>query len=861
MVGPPKVGKTTVINNLIRLFTKSPLADIKGPVTIVTGKKRRITLIECNNDINSMIDLAKVADLVLLLCDASFGFEMEVFEFLNICQVHGMPKIMGVLTHLDMIKNSKKLKTTKKTLKHRFWTEVYPGAKLFYLSGIIHGEYLRNEIKNLGRFISVMKFRPLQWRTTHSYLIGDRYEDLTSQELIRKNPKCDRTVSLYGYIRGVPLNRESSVHVAGLGDLKIHNISYLPDPCPLPEEIKKRALVEKEKLIYAPFSGVGGIVYDKDAVYVELGGSHSHNQRNEDDETDNIVNNLIDAKETLDVKMAHSEMQIFSGAQKIVAKDWNNLEEENDDSVQLYEKNEKKENEDELDTELKQLRNSYNVQEIVGLDGRTRRKIIFDSNDGDSEDGSDSEDETEKNVTSLKGNKPDDVHKKITNVLQKLENKTVEKSTNSEDDSDSDEEYQELNSEDEIMETDDSENEDEDIKWKENLQKKAEDAFIERQKSSKNLMKLVYGVFDVKHSKEQEEKEELSDGDEIGGLFKKVSKDQQILKQSKDSMNLTESTLRMPWNSEMKDWLEEENKMLIVNCFVTGKWKESEDANELLKLDDADLDDEMYGDFEDLETGEKHTSEKRKRTDEDDSENREALAEKKRKLKEKFDAEYDNTEKSEYYDSLKMEAEKQAQLNKTVFENMADDVRVQIEGFRPGMYVRMEFENVPAEFIEYFDPTYPLVIGSLNMGEENIGYVNVRIKKHRWYNKILKTSDPLIISLGWRRFQTIPLYSKLEDDLKYRYLKYTPEHLACNAHFWGPITPQGTGFLALQVIESNPQIKKVGFRIAATGTVLELDKSTQILKKLKLIGYPMKIYKKTAFIQGFILLFHLEKQC
>lgn len=28
------------------------------------GKKRRLTLIECGNDINSMIDVAKVADLV-----------------------------------------------------------------------------------------------------------------------------------------------------------------------------------------------------------------------------------------------------------------------------------------------------------------------------------------------------------------------------------------------------------------------------------------------------------------------------------------------------------------------------------------------------------------------------------------------------------------------------------------------------------------------------------------------------------------------------------------------------------------------------------------------------------------------------
>ena len=73
-------------------------------MTIVSGKKRRITFIECNNDVNAMIDLAKIVDLVLLLVDASFGFEMEVFEFLNICQVHGFPRIMGVLTHLDAFK-------------------------------------------------------------------------------------------------------------------------------------------------------------------------------------------------------------------------------------------------------------------------------------------------------------------------------------------------------------------------------------------------------------------------------------------------------------------------------------------------------------------------------------------------------------------------------------------------------------------------------------------------------------------------------------------------------------------------------------------------------------------------------------
>lgn len=70
--------------------------------------------------------LCMLCSQVLMLIDASFGFEMETFEFLNICQVHGFPKIMGILTHLDTFKNNKQLKKTKKRLKHRFWTEVYP---------------------------------------------------------------------------------------------------------------------------------------------------------------------------------------------------------------------------------------------------------------------------------------------------------------------------------------------------------------------------------------------------------------------------------------------------------------------------------------------------------------------------------------------------------------------------------------------------------------------------------------------------------------------------------------------------------------------------------------------------------------
>ncbi len=50
------------------------------------------------------------------------------------------------------------------------------GAKLFYLSGMKNGKYMKREVLNLARFISVMRFRPLNWRMAHPYLLTDRLE-------------------------------------------------------------------------------------------------------------------------------------------------------------------------------------------------------------------------------------------------------------------------------------------------------------------------------------------------------------------------------------------------------------------------------------------------------------------------------------------------------------------------------------------------------------------------------------------------------------------------------------------------------------------------------------------------------------
>lgn len=74
--GSKSSGKTSIIRSLVRHYTKHKVDEIAGTITLRSNKKQRITIIECPNDITAMIDLSKIADIVLLVIDGSLTFEM-----------------------------------------------------------------------------------------------------------------------------------------------------------------------------------------------------------------------------------------------------------------------------------------------------------------------------------------------------------------------------------------------------------------------------------------------------------------------------------------------------------------------------------------------------------------------------------------------------------------------------------------------------------------------------------------------------------------------------------------------------------------------------------------------------------------
>ncbi|MCL7038513.1 hypothetical protein MKW94_014553 [Papaver nudicaule] len=242
--GTHKVGKSLLIKSLVEHYTKVNLnVYMKGPVTIISGEQRRVQFVECPNNINGMLDAAKYADAVILVIDAYIGFEMETFEFVNILRVHGMPKVLGELTSLDLCKNVEKLSRTKEYLKNYFRTEIYEGAGIFCLSGLDHEMYPEHEILALASFISVMEFHPLSKRAAEPYLLVDRFEDVTHPERVLMDNRCSRDI----------------VHIAGVGDFPLFGVTSLNDPCPLLASLKRKRYLKGNVL--APFSQSSQAVY------------------------------------------------------------------------------------------------------------------------------------------------------------------------------------------------------------------------------------------------------------------------------------------------------------------------------------------------------------------------------------------------------------------------------------------------------------------------------------------------------------------------------------------------------------------------------------------------------------------------
>ncbi|KAK5135652.1 hypothetical protein LTR08_004953 [Meristemomyces frigidus] len=862
VVGPPGVGKTTLIKSLVRRYTKQSITEPTGPITVVTSKRRRLTFIETPSDsLASAIDAAKVVDIVLLMIDGNFGFEMETMEFLSVLSSTGMPgNIFGILTHLDLFRKQDTLKAQKKRLKHRFWSELYQGAKLFYLSGVINGRYPDREVLNLSRFLSVMKNpRPLIWRNSHPYALADRMLDITPPTLIEENAKCDRTIALYGYLRGTNFpSNDARVHVPGVGDLSVAQIEAQPDPCPTPYLLqaqekagatkKRRRLGEKQKLIYAPMSDVGGVLVDRDAVYID------------------VKSNTFDPDDSDVEERGLGEQMVvgLQGERRLLGAD--------EKGITLFEKGGRLQDveEDEVNDTGRSSRRKPTVVVKEDADAEEPDDEGFASGDSDDEADLETLQQAPEKLGKARRDKEVDGDVAFADSDSDLGSVSSVSDQELEDDEDEDDEEFEKDEDGEELDEDEDEDDFDDdeedgaLRWKDKM---AERAYaLHGRKQPYRVAELARLMYDDMLSTAQVIRRwRAEEGDAEAGEDGEPQDDELFQKRKFVEDEHEDRTVpKHDYSALETKWTDEDNMSALKGRFATARptGANAEDVGSDGEAGAGD-EDEGDGEFEDLEADAAPATAEVIANDLEAE--RAKNAKRKEELKLRFEEEDrdgflnpKNTNREangaaterefgedEWYDAQKALLQKQQDINRREFEELDVNTRVRAEGYKAGTYARITLSNVPCEFIENYNPRFPLLIGGLQPTEERTGFVQVRIKRHRWHKKILKTNDPLIFSLGWRRFQTMPVYSIHAERVRHRMLKYTPEHMHCMATFYGPLAAPNTGFCCVQSFSNtNP-----GFRVAATGVVLNVDEGTEIVKKLKLTGHPYKIFKNTAFVK------------
>ena len=145
--------------------------------------------------------------------------------------------------------------------------------------------------------------------------------------------------------------------------------------------------------------------------------------------------------------------------------------------------------------------------------------------------------------------------------------------------------------------------------------------------------------------------------------------------------------------------------------------------------------------------------------------------------------------------------------------------------YRKGLYVKVTLENIKFGTVRNIKAGVPVILTRNNLGEDNKGFLKARFKRHRWYSNLLKSSDPIIVSCGWRRYQSLMVFATEDQNDRLRFLKYTPQHDFCSAVYYGNFCIQDTGAIFFQSLRN--QLKK--FRIAGSGVVLEMNKSFDVL--------------------------------
>lgn len=934
VIGPKGVGKTTLTKALVRVVGGYSVSDPIGPITVVASKTKRITFYDVPASIPAILDISKLVNLVIIVVNAKVGLEVEHYEYLNILQATGFPRVFTVFTHLDEFSKARAMRNEKVRLRERIWKEVYPGSRVFYMNGLAYGRtYHKTDMALLARILSRQEYKlGLNWRDNHAGVLIDRIEDITDPGLLskvnqEKNKLVKHKLLVYGYVRGTYMDPAQHFCIPGAGNVIVKSMKPLPDPCRCFEQQKKdgdarRSLSSKTKTVYAPFSNMGDVFHDKDGLWLRI---HETGVQWKDKDEDELPAGLkmLRNLEELDPQEKDKAMlgiRLMDDSDRELDSQQHQTDEpecssEADTKEESISQQQDKEHEEEIGQSSDEEENAFlRDAQLVQQDSSAKQAehgndhLSFEESSENVADidydmmmigrkaastDSDSADTAADSVSASEpGNEPsngeaatEEMHALADDVYASIRLATPVGAK--------------IALEDLVYNMDGI--------LAEMKAKGVSPAMTRTTRSAAVMSKLVplfdddgpdlyrgsavtidkfslLPIYDPEKAMQFDGLVARSGGSALYTGVSLAGKNFYKLESYRDISNVIPKDV--VYSQAFTETLQGSSRKQLSGLHLADiDWKRTKNSVctgdwDMAKILDAVLHGEVYKGKEHRRDGSGgvHVAEDgvleigyQAAPEQDTTEpthqagleytlprskhgkhTNQSVADKKlandaNELLEGLELNNDGIEKNQ------REMDEAKERESAFAKAFTDESR-----FPPGTYLRIELEGIDHEFAKNYASVNPLVLGVVLPGEQNYGYITAKVKRHRWHDKILKTKNPVFVSCGWKRYQTVPYYSmeqqgsmadintdEVTEAGRHRMLKYTPENMYCYCTFWGPIVPANTGFLFFDTVDDTQR----SFRIGATGTVVNTGLKHMVYKKLKLVGAVNKVFRNTAFIE------------
>ena len=213
--------------------------------------KSRVAVVVASRSRVSVLDVAKVADILCFVLPVGGGREEEMEvevegkreggsalerflgeavdafgrEAVTLCKNQGLPTVVGCVQQLEGV--PRKHRTAVKRHATLFFEEEF-GSEVKVMSAWAESESsLQNAVQ---RCFIHSPLKLISWRSERSYMLVEEVEERPNGDL-----------AVVGFLRGTPLGIHQLVHVTGQGTFQQRRIDRCDDPYLLPGKQRRKA--------------------------------------------------------------------------------------------------------------------------------------------------------------------------------------------------------------------------------------------------------------------------------------------------------------------------------------------------------------------------------------------------------------------------------------------------------------------------------------------------------------------------------------------------------------------------------------------------------------------------------------------